>query len=175
MEKMKAVVYTEYGAPDVLKVKEVEKPTPKDKEVLIRIHAVSVNYGDIVARNFKNISTRDFNMPSLFWLIAKFSFGLKKPKVKILGNTFAGEVVLVGKEVTKILQMLWTFVTGGKRVVCALANPSQEDLYMIKDLVDNGKFKSIIDKEFPMEQTAEAHRFVESGKRKGSVVVIMKK
>ena len=46
MEKMKAIVYTEYGEPDVLKIQEVEKPYPKDNEVLIRIRAVSVNYGD---------------------------------------------------------------------------------------------------------------------------------
>ena len=68
---MKAIVYTEYGPPDVLQLKEVEKPTPKDNEVLIRIYATSVNYGDIVARNFRNISPREFNMPFPFWLLAK--------------------------------------------------------------------------------------------------------
>ena len=55
---MKAIVYTEYGEPDVLNIQEVEKPYPKGNEVLIRIRAVSVNYGDIIARNFKNISTQ---------------------------------------------------------------------------------------------------------------------
>ena len=60
---MKAVVYSEYGPPDVLKLKEVAKPTPKDSEVLIRVYATPVNYGDITARNFGNISSREFNMP----------------------------------------------------------------------------------------------------------------
>ena len=60
---MKAIVYTEYGPPDVLQLKEVEKPAPKDDEVLIRIHATSVNFGDIAARNYGNISHRDFFMP----------------------------------------------------------------------------------------------------------------
>lgn len=72
---MKAMVYTEYGSPDVLHLKEVAKPTPKDHEVLIRVHATSVNFGDLLARNFKAVSAREFNMPSLFWRLAKISFG----------------------------------------------------------------------------------------------------
>ena len=60
---MKAIVYTEYGTPDVLQLKEVEKPTPKDNEVLIRVSATSVNYGDLAARNFKAITPREFNRP----------------------------------------------------------------------------------------------------------------
>jgi NADPH:quinone reductase-like Zn-dependent oxidoreductase len=96
---MKAIVYTKYGGPDVLHLTELEKPFPKDNEVLIRIHAVSVNYGDIIARNFKNISPREFNMPSLFWIMARFTFGLNKPKKTILGNSFAGKVEAIGKSV----------------------------------------------------------------------------
>ena len=329
---MKAIVYTEYGTPDVLKIKDVEKPNPKNNEVLIRVHAVSVNYGDISARNFKNISPGKFNMPFLFWILARFSFGFSKPKRKILGNTFAGEIEAIGNEVKqfkkgeqvfgyvgeemgayaqylcisengilaakptnmtseeaavvpygalmalnllkkvnilkgqkvlingasggigsaavqlakhvfgaevtgvcgtpriefvkklgaskvidykkedftsngekydlifdilgkgsfslyktslqqngiyfsvsfkirKLLQMIWTSVIGGKKVVCALATPKQKDLKLIKELIEDGKIKSIIDKSFPLEQTAEAHRYVEAGKKKGDVVI----
>ena len=50
---MKAIVYTEYGSPDVLQIEEVEKPAPKDNEVLIRVQATPVNFGDLLARNFK--------------------------------------------------------------------------------------------------------------------------
>jgi NADPH:quinone reductase-like Zn-dependent oxidoreductase len=57
---MKAIVYERYGPPDVLQLKEVEKPVPKDNEILIRIYATPVNYGDITARNFKKNSPRKF-------------------------------------------------------------------------------------------------------------------
>ena len=333
---MKAVGYTEYGLPDVLEMKEIEKPDPKDNEILIRVHAVSVNYGDLVARNFKNITPSEFHMPFLFWLLARFGFGFNKPKKEILGNSFSGEIEsigdavkqfkkgeqifgyvreemgayaeylcmpengilaekptnmefeeaavvpygtlmalnlmkkvdihkgqkilingaaggigsaavqlakhLFGAEVTgvcatpeiefvknlgaskvidyrnedftkngeqydlifdilgkgsfssyktslqqngiyfsvsfktkKLFQMLWTSIIGKKKVVCALATPNQEDLEFIKTLVENGKIKSIIDKCFQLKQTAEAHRYVEAGMKKGSVVITVSK
>lgn len=96
---MKAIVLTEYGAPEMLKLKEIEKPTPKENEVLVRVHASSVNYGDLLARNFKDVSPKEINMPWLFWLLAKAYFGFNKPKVTILGNEFAGEVEAVGRDV----------------------------------------------------------------------------
>jgi NADPH:quinone reductase-like Zn-dependent oxidoreductase len=332
---MKAIVYTEYGGPNVLKLTEVAKPSPKADEVLIKIRAVSVNFGDIIARNFKNVSPKEFNMPLLFWILARFGFGFSKPKKRILGNAFAGEVKMVGKNVThfkindsifgysgenmgayaeylcvpensiliekpssmtfeeasaipygalmalsllrkiniqkgqrvlilgasgsigtaatqlarnyygatvtgvcgaeameyvknlgadkvidykkkdftksgvtydlifdilgkgsfshfkaslkqkgiyfsvsfktkKLLQMLWTSMTGGKKVICSLATPKPNDLIFIRDLIEGGKIKSIIDKSFPIEQTAEAHRYVEAGTKKGNVVIIVK-
>ena len=99
--KMKAIVYEKYGPPEVLQLKEIEKPTPKDNEVLIKVYAVNVNFGDIIARNLKIWSPRKFHMPFLFWLISKSYFGFRKPKVKILGNEFAGEIESVGKDVER--------------------------------------------------------------------------
>jgi NADPH:quinone reductase-like Zn-dependent oxidoreductase len=96
---MKAIIYTEYGPPEVLKLREVEKPVPADNEILIRIYATSVNYGDITARNFKNISPRDFNMPFPLWFPARIMFGFRKPRKKILGSEFAGEIEATGKGV----------------------------------------------------------------------------
>lgn len=96
---MKATVYTEYGGPGVLHLQELEKPSPESNEVLVRVHAVSVNYGDIIARNFRNLPAGEFNMLSIFRIMARFGFGYSKPKRQILGNTFAGEVEMIGSNV----------------------------------------------------------------------------
>jgi len=98
---MKAIIYETYGPPEVLKLVEIEKPVPKENEILIRNRAASVNYGDIIARNFKDVSPGKFNMPFLFWIMARVFFGFTKPKVKILGSEYSGEVEAVGKSVTK--------------------------------------------------------------------------
>ena len=98
---MKAIVFTEYGPPDVLQLKEVDKPTPKDNEILIRVYATPVNYGDITTRNFRNISPRKFTMPLPLWLPARIMFGFRKPRIKILGSEFAGEIEAIGKDVTR--------------------------------------------------------------------------
>ena len=96
---MKVIEFTAYGPPEVLQLKEVEKPVPKDKEVRIKVHATSVNYGDLVARNFKAVTPRKFNMPLLFWFFGKMYFGFSKPKITILGSEFSGVVDSVGKDV----------------------------------------------------------------------------
>jgi NADPH:quinone reductase-like Zn-dependent oxidoreductase len=328
---MKAIVYSEYGSPNVLGLKEIAKPAPKDNEVLIRVHATSVNYGDLVARNFKEISPREFNMPFVIWLLAKISFGLSKPNITVLGSEFSGEIEETGKNVKnfkpgdqvfgylgqsmgayaeyfcmpengvvaikpanmtyeeagvvpygaimalsllrkanlqpgqkvlingasggigsaavqiarhlgaevsgvcgtprldfvkslgaakvidytkedftqngetydlifdilgkssfsgcqnslkqngryllasfkmkQLLQMLWTSKSGRKRVICAIAPGNVEDLNFVKELVETGKIKAIIDRCFPMAQAAEAHRYVEQGHKRGNVVI----
>jgi len=75
---MKAVIYTEYGSPDVLQLKEVEKPTPKDNEVLIKVYATTVTTGDVNARGFVFV-------PRGFGLVSRLVFGIGKPKKTILG------------------------------------------------------------------------------------------
>jgi len=82
---MKAIVFTEWGPPEVLQLKEVEKPTPKDDEVLIRVYATAVTSGDYRARNL-DAPTR------IMGLLFGFNFGLRKPKISILGNNLAGEI-----------------------------------------------------------------------------------
>lgn len=331
---MKAIVFTEYGSPDVLKIKEVAKPTPKDNEILVNVNAASVNFGDLMARNFGNITLSEFNMPAPLYLPSRMAFGWNKPKVNILGSELAGEVEAVGKDVKKfkvgdqifayagmgmganaeyvcipesgsvalkpanltyeeaatlpygavmavsllakaniqrgqkvlingasggigsmavqlakyygaevtgvcgtprlefvkslgadkvidytkqdftqngetydlifeilgrssfsrvrrslkpdgiyllssfkmkaLLDMLLTTLTGSKqKVICAFANETPDSLIFVKKLVEEGKIKAIVDKSFPMEQAAEAHRYVESVYKKGNVVITM--
>ncbi len=88
---MKAVVCTKYGSPDVLKLQEVEKPTPKDNELLIKIHATSVTAGDCEIRGFK--------MPRWLWIPARIGFGIRGPRNKILGQELSGEIESLGKDV----------------------------------------------------------------------------
>jgi NADPH:quinone reductase-like Zn-dependent oxidoreductase len=96
---LKAIIYEEYGSPEVLKIKETDMPVPKDNEILIRVHATSVNYGDLVARKFKYVTWREFNMPTPLLYLSRLMFGWNKPKKKILGSEFAGEVEATGKSV----------------------------------------------------------------------------
>ncbi len=89
---MKAAIYNTYGPPKVITLAKVEKPQPKDEEILIKIHAATVTSGDVRLRG------SDF--PPLFWLPARLLFGLFKPKKKTLGHELAGSIEAVGKDVT---------------------------------------------------------------------------
>ena len=88
---MKAAILTKYGSPNVLKIQEIEKPTIQEKQVLIKVHTTSVTPMDY--------RTRSGKVP--LWPISKIMIGFWKPKVKILGTEVAGEIVEVGKKVTK--------------------------------------------------------------------------
>ena len=90
---MKAMVYERYGPPEVLQLKEVEKPIPKDNEVLIKIHATTVTSGDC--------RVRSLNVPAGFGLIMRLIFGISKPKQPILGTELAGVIESVGKDACK--------------------------------------------------------------------------
>jgi NADPH:quinone reductase-like Zn-dependent oxidoreductase len=88
---MKAIVCTKYGPPDVLQLKEVEKPIPRDNEVLVRIFATTVTAGDYRIRGF--IFPPLFRLPFRIWL------GFRGPRKKILGHELAGDIESVGKDV----------------------------------------------------------------------------
>ena len=323
---MKAIVCTKYGPPDVLQLKEVEKPTPKDNEVLIRIYATTVHRGDSRIRGFK--------VPAGEWLFARMFLGFRKPRRAILGFELAGEIEAVGKDVKRfrkgdqvfaatgfigmgacaeyiclpeepeegalaikpanmtyeeaapvpvgglealhfirqgniqsgqkvlingaggtigtfavqlakyfgaevtgvestgkldmlrligtdhvidytqedftksgetydfildvvskrsisrsirslkqngryliadpgrqMVRGLWARMTSSKKVLFGAAKPKTEDLIFLKELIEAGKIRSVIDRRFPLEQVPEAHRYVESGQKKGHVVI----
>jgi len=331
---MKAIVWTKYGSPDVLQLKEVAKPTPKDNEVLVKIHAATVTAGDCELRSLK--------FPLFLSLPMRIYMGLRKPKrITILGQELAGEIESAGKDVklfkiddqvfgttgfgmgtyagykclpeeskemegvlaikpanmtyeeaaavpfgglealhflrkgniqsgqkvlingaggsigtfavqlakyfgaggvtgvdsTGKLDMLrsigadqvidytqedftksgetydvifdvvgkssfsgcirslkkkgfyllanpglsqmvrgrWTSMTSSKKVIFGAASPKTEDLIFLKELIEAGKIKSVIDRRYPLEQTVEAHRYVEKGHKKGNVVITLEK
>ncbi|MFJ7362879.1 NAD(P)-dependent alcohol dehydrogenase [Peribacillus frigoritolerans] len=90
---MKAMVCTKYGSPEVLELKEVVKPMPKDNEILVKVHAATVASGDIRVRGFKS--------PFLLWLPMRIFLGLRKPRKPILGVELSGEIEDMGRNVTK--------------------------------------------------------------------------
>lgn len=90
---MKAIVATQYGGPEVLQLKEIEKPTPKDNEVLIKVHATTVTAADF--------RMRSFTVPAAVWIPARLALGITKPRQPIYGSELAGVVEAVGKNVTR--------------------------------------------------------------------------
>ena len=88
---MKAIVCTKYGPPEVLRIKEIEKPVPKDDEVLVRVKVTTVTQADTRVRGFR--------VPLSYWVPARLALGLTKPKKPVLGTELAGVVEVVGKDV----------------------------------------------------------------------------
>lgn len=323
---MKAIVYTEYGSADVLTLKEVPKPTPRDNEVLIKVHASTVTTGDVNMRGFTFV-------PPGFGFLPRLMFGLRKPKKEILGVELAGVIETVGRNVSRFKpgdpvfginsaevgayaeyvcwpekralaakpstityeesaavpfgtttalyflrdlakiqhgqtilingasgsvgvyavqlakyygaevtgvsstanldlvrslgadrvidytkedfrtqaekydmifdtvvgktsfaacenslkpkgsylavagglremgQMAWTSIRGGRKVLAGSPAERSEDLIFIQELVDAGKIKPVIDRRYPLEQIANAHRYVDTGRKRGSVII----
>ncbi len=321
---MKVVEFHTFGSPEVLEIKEVAKPIPGDKEVLIKVHASTVTSGDV--------RVRSATFPPGFGLIGRLMVGFSKPRSPRLGNELAGIVEAVGKEVTQFkpgdavfagtglglganaeyiclpadgpialkpanlsfeeaaavpfgaltsliflrdfgkirsgqhvlivgasgslgtyalqlakyfgaevtavcstanvemvkelgadevidytqedftkngkaydiifdtvgkasfsksrqalkpgglflaaagggkeyAQMLWTSITGGKKVAAGLAVQRQEDMAFLIELIEAGQLKPVIDRHYPLEQIARAHKYVETGRKKGNVVI----
>jgi len=99
---MKAVICTKYGSPDVLQVQQVEKPIPKNNEMLIKIHATTVHIGDTKIRGFK--PGMGFILDLLVKPMMRIMIGFRGPRKKILGMELAGEIELVGKDVSLFKQ-----------------------------------------------------------------------
>ena len=89
---VKAIVCSKYGPPEVLQLREVDKPQPKDNEVLIRVYASTVTSGDV--------RVRSFTWATWFWLFGRIMYGFRGPRRNIPGNELAGEIEAVGKDVT---------------------------------------------------------------------------
>jgi NADPH:quinone reductase-like Zn-dependent oxidoreductase len=93
MEKMKAIVCTKYGPPEVLRLKEVEKPSPKNDEVCIKVHATAVTASDTFIRGYK--------IPLRFRIPMRIMLGLTKPRKPVIGLVLAGEIESAGKDIKR--------------------------------------------------------------------------
>jgi NADPH:quinone reductase-like Zn-dependent oxidoreductase len=104
----------------------------------------------------------------IFDILGKSSFSQCQSSLKPNGT-----LLFASFKMKHLFQMLLTSKTEGKKVICAIAPGSLEDLISVKELIEAGKIKAIIDRRYPMEQAAEAHRYVEQGHKKGNVVITL--
>ena len=105
----------------------------------------------------------------IFDILGKSSFSKCKSSLKENGI-----YLLASFKMKQIVQMFLTAIGGGKKVICTLAPDRKEDLAFIKNLTEVGKFKSIVDKCFPMDHAAEAHRYAQAGSKKGNIIITMR-
>lgn len=123
---MKAVIWSKYGGPDVLKLGVVDKPVPKDDEILIKIHATTVSAGDCEIRGLK--------FSFVFRILLRILFGFFKPKGKTLGQELAGEVEAIGSKVTRFKAYDKIFASTGMKLggyaqyICLPENPTKTAL-----------------------------------------------
>lgn len=186
---MKAVVYTKYGSPDVLQLEEVVKPIAQDDEVLVRVHATTVNRTDCAI-----VRAKPFFM--------RVVTGLFQPKKQIPGTEFAGEIEVLGKNVSSLkvgdrvfgvlsadtyssqgylaqniflplITLIIKPAIGNKKTVFPFPIDIKGSMRLVKSLIEQDKFQAVIDREFSLEQIVNAYKYVELGHKKGNVVVIV--
>lgn len=187
---MIASVYTHYGPPEVLQLKEVPKPMPKNNEVLVKIHATSVNRTDTGFRAAEYFAVRivgslgadevidytkeDFTKKGKMYdvvldAVGKSTFFKCKKILKPGGIYFSTEL---GPGWQNEFLPLITPLLGGKRVKFPIPTDSKEDILLFKELIEAGKYKVVIDLTYPIEQIMEATRYVEKGQKTGNVVIM---
>jgi NADPH:quinone reductase-like Zn-dependent oxidoreductase len=160
---MKAVVYDTYGPPDVLRLEEVARPVSKEDEVLVEVHATTVNRSDV--------HTREANRSNglAISVLARMVSGVRRPRQRILGREFA---YLPTDGFENIFLALWPSRKEDKRVVFQIPpRQPKQDVVFLKQLVEAGKFRPVIDRRYPLEDVIEATRYVETEQKTGNVVL----
>ncbi len=166
---MKAIVFTEYGPPDVLQIAKHYGATVTGVCGTPRVEMVKALGADKVIDYTKEDFTQNGETYDLiFDILRKSSFVACKDSLTPNGRYF-----LASFKTRQLLQMLWTGAFGRKKLICALSNEKTEDLIQIKALIEAGAIKTVIDRCYPLEKTAEAHKYYEEGDAKGKVVLTL--
>ena len=157
---MKAIIYKRYGPPDVLQIAEVEKPAPGENQVLVKVHAASINAGDYRTRRAD---------PFFIRLMA----GLLKPK-----DPRQGIYVCAGGTMPQFMQaiLLGSLMSrkGGKKTgTMGIARVNQADLVYLGELLEAGKIASVIDRRYPLNEIVAAFRYLDDTHAQGKVVITM--
>lgn len=138
MEKMRAVLCTKYGPPEVLQLKEVDKPIPKDNEVLIKIYATAVTASDCIIRGFNLPGDPTFPKKQIMGLMMRLYVGFTKPRKPILGLVLSGEIESHGKDIKhfktgdKVYSMTGYSFGGYAQYKCMKENDSNNGCLAIK-------------------------------------------
>lgn len=159
---MKAVVCIKHGSPGTLQMMDVPKPIIKKDEILVKTEATTVTSGDVALRK------QTYLQFLLFWPLARLFFGVKNQRKKILGHEFSGVVESVGEGITRFRKGDAVFGTTGFK-----GGAHAEYLTLIRELTEKGLIKPVIDQIYPLEKIKDAHAYVETGRKKGNVVVVI--
>jgi NADPH:quinone reductase-like Zn-dependent oxidoreductase len=178
---MKAIVQDKYGSPDVLELREIDKPEVRDDDVLVRVHAASVNPADCYAMT---------GTP----YVARTQMGLRKPKSNRPGLDLAGVVEAVGGNVTRFTPGDEVFGGGtgtlaeyvclaedralvlkpaNRKVVFFIAKLNTEDLVVVQELLEAGKVTPVVERSYPLSQAADALRYLGQGHAQGKVLITL--
>jgi NADPH:quinone reductase-like Zn-dependent oxidoreductase len=128
----------------------------------------SLGADEVLDYTQEDFTQRGATYDLIFDILGRSSFSRCKSALKPNGR-----YVLASFKMKQLLQMMWTSVGGGRKVRCVLSPQRTEDLLTLKELIEAGKIKTIVDRRYPLEQAAEAHRYVEHGHKKGSVIIMM--
>jgi NADPH:quinone reductase-like Zn-dependent oxidoreductase len=190
---MRAVVLDRYGPPDVLRLDEVERPVPEDNQVLVKVRATTVNRTDCGLRAAKPFISRYFTGllrpkrrilgSELAGEVEAVGAGVTELEVgdHVFGitgynkphGTHAEFIRMPAKAplAHKPVLALLTRWVGDKRVTFAVGKYTKEDVLFLKELIEAGKYRAVIDRSYPLEDVIEATRYVETGQKTGNVVL----